>query len=291
MNSIIRRAMLSGLCAGLLLCLCACSADYSRAYERALSTFASGEYADAAEAFDRLGDYANAAAYAAYSHGLVFYEQGQYAEAEPCFAQSRDLLYGEERYQYCHAHALADEGRFAEAAEAFEAIGEFEDAPMRCQYCLGRAAEEEARYEDAMFAYENALTIDDAEDRLYNLRGQIYNRAIELKTRVTIKTPSTCLTSWATTSAAPTRRSNVRFTSRTPSTTRPTGWSKAATRRAPMTCFPPCPATATRRSARRISRPSWASNDDRRLIFHGQALFPLRRNGVEQDRQRHHGTP
>ena len=52
---------------------------------------------------------------------------------------------------------------------------------MRCQYCLGRAAEEEARYEDAMFAYENALTIDDAEDRLYNLRGQIYNRAIELK--------------------------------------------------------------------------------------------------------------
>ena len=53
--------------------------------------------------------------------------------------------------------------------------------PMRCQYCLGRAAEEEARYEDAMFAYENALTIDDAEDRLYNLRGQIYNRAIALK--------------------------------------------------------------------------------------------------------------
>ena len=119
MNSILRRAMLSGLCAGLLLCLCACSADYSRAYERALSTFASGEYADAAEAFDRLGDYANAAAYAAYSHGLVFYGQGQYAEAEPCFAQSRDLLYGEERYQYCHAHALADEGRFAEAADDY----------------------------------------------------------------------------------------------------------------------------------------------------------------------------
>ena len=38
---------------------------------RALDTFASGEYAEAAEAFERLGDYAQAPAYAAYSRGLV----------------------------------------------------------------------------------------------------------------------------------------------------------------------------------------------------------------------------
>lgn len=71
---------------------------------------------EAAEAFERLGDYAQAPAYAAYSRGLVLYEQGQYAQAEEYFAQSRDILYGEERYQYCHAHALAEEGCFAEAA-------------------------------------------------------------------------------------------------------------------------------------------------------------------------------
>lgn len=70
---------------------------------------------------------------------------------------------------------------FAEAAEAFEAIGDFEDAPLRSQYCLGRDAEANARYDEALFAYEAAITIDDAEDRLYNLRGQIYNRAIALK--------------------------------------------------------------------------------------------------------------
>ena len=106
------RALL-GLCVAVAVCLSACSTDYSRSYNRALDTFASGEY--------------------------------------------------------------------AEAAEAFEAIGEFEDAPLRCQYCLGRDAEAGARYDEALFAYEAAITIDDAEARLYNLRGQIYNRAIALK--------------------------------------------------------------------------------------------------------------
>ena len=76
---------------------------------------------------------------------------------------------------------LSASGNDTEAAEAFEAIGEFEDAPLRCQYCLGRDAEANARYDEALFAYEAAITIDDAEDRLYNLRGQIYNRAIALK--------------------------------------------------------------------------------------------------------------
>ena len=160
-----RLGALLGLCAAVALCLSACSTDYSRSYNRALDTFASGEYAEAAEAFERLGDYAQAAGYAAYSRGLVLYEQGQYAEAEPYFAQSREILYGDERYQYCHAHVLAQEGRFAEAAEAFEAIGEFEDAPLRCQYCLGRDAEAGARYDEALFAYEAAITIDDAENR------------------------------------------------------------------------------------------------------------------------------
>ena len=74
-----RLGALLGVFAGVLLCLAACSTDYSRSYNRALDTFASGEYAEAAEAFERLGDYAQAPAYAAYSHGLVLYEQGQYA--------------------------------------------------------------------------------------------------------------------------------------------------------------------------------------------------------------------
>lgn len=64
-----RLGALLGVFAGVLLCLSACSTDYSRSYNRALDTFASGEYAEAAEAFERLGDYAQAPAYAAYSRG------------------------------------------------------------------------------------------------------------------------------------------------------------------------------------------------------------------------------
>lgn len=50
-----RLGALLGVFAGVLLCLSACSTDYSRSYNRALDTFASGEYAEAAEAFERPG--------------------------------------------------------------------------------------------------------------------------------------------------------------------------------------------------------------------------------------------
>ena len=46
-----RLGALLGVFAGVLLCLSACSTDYSRSYNRALDTFASGEYAEAAQAF------------------------------------------------------------------------------------------------------------------------------------------------------------------------------------------------------------------------------------------------
>ena len=62
-----------------------------------------------------------------------------------------------------------------------EAIGDLRTAPFAASIAWGRDAEANARYDEALFAYEAAITIDDAEDRLYNLRGQIYNRAIALK--------------------------------------------------------------------------------------------------------------
>jgi len=46
------RALL-GLCVAVAVCLSACSTDYSRSYNRALDTFASGEYAEAAVGFLR----------------------------------------------------------------------------------------------------------------------------------------------------------------------------------------------------------------------------------------------
>ena len=167
------------LCA--LLFLSACSENKSGQFEDAIAVFAKGEYAEAADMFEKLGDYATASTYAAYSRGLVLYEQGQYSAAEPYFAQARDFMYGEQRYQYCHAYALMESGQFAQAAQTFAAIGDFEDAPMQTEYCYARMAEENKDYESALYGYEAAQTLHDAQDRLLNLQGQLYNRAIALK--------------------------------------------------------------------------------------------------------------
>jgi len=168
----------------LLLCLtllCGCSQDRSGAFEKALDLFADGNYADAAQAFSRLGDYATAPTYAAYSQGLVLYEQGQFAAAAPYFEQTRDFMYGEQRYRFCSAHALLEAGQYAQAADAFALLPDFEAAPLWKQFCTARAAEESKDYETALYAYEAAGTLEDAEERLYNLRGQIYNHAIALR--------------------------------------------------------------------------------------------------------------
>ena len=177
----IRRAGLMCLCAVLLLSLTACTQDKSLTYNRAVNLFASADYAEAAKVFEKLGDYASAPTYAAYSQGLVLYEQGQYSAAAPYFEKTQDFMYGRERYRYCYAHSLMDAGQFADAFAAFAAMGAFEDAPIQAQYCEARAAEDSKDYETALYGYEAALGLHDAEDRLYNLQGQIYNRAIALK--------------------------------------------------------------------------------------------------------------
>lgn len=165
----------------LLLCLSGCAQNNSGKLESAIKLFANGDYAEAAEAFEKLGDYSTAPIYAAYSRGLVLYEQGQYSAAEPYFAKTREFMYGEERYQYCHAIALMEAGQFGEAAAAFAKMDEFEDAAMQREYCLARHAEETKDYESALYSYEAAGLLHDAQDRLINLQGQLYNRAIALK--------------------------------------------------------------------------------------------------------------
>ena len=165
----------------LSLALTGCAPNNSGKFESALKLFANGDYPEAAEAFEKLGDYSTAPTYAAYSRGLVFYDQGQYSAAEPYFAQTREFMYGEERYQYCHAIALMESGQYSEAAAFFLKMGEFEDAPMQAEYALARAAEENKDYESALYHYEAAGSLHDAQDRLINLQGQLYNRAIAFK--------------------------------------------------------------------------------------------------------------
>ncbi len=174
---LIRRLLLLLLC----LSLTACAQTRKLTYDEAVELFASGDYAGAAAAFERLGDTANAPTYAAYSRGLVLYDQGQYAAAMPYFEKSQHFMYGQERYVYCQAHGLMEAGDFAGAALLFRSLFDFEDAPQWAEYASARAAENNKDYEAALYGYEAAGQLADAEDRLYNLRGQIYNRAIDLR--------------------------------------------------------------------------------------------------------------
>jgi len=166
----------------ILLCLLALlvsgCGDKASAYDKALELFADGEYADAAAAFSKLGDYLQAETYAAYAQGLTYYEQGGYTEAEPYFEQTRDFMYGDQRYRFCHAYVLQETGAFAQAAQWYEELGEFEDAVYAAAYCRARAAMESEDYETALIAYDEAEGYLDSEALLDALNFEIYEHAI-----------------------------------------------------------------------------------------------------------------
>ncbi|MFH1512602.1 MAG: hypothetical protein ABIG45_04530 [Bacillota bacterium] len=169
----------------LLLCFLALSlsgcGDKSAAYDNALAIFGEGEYAQAAAAFARLGDYLQAETYAAYAQGLTFWEQGNFIAAEPYFGQTRSFMYGDQRYRFCHAYTLETAAQFADAATWYGELGAFEDAPQRAAYARARLAMETMDYETAIVNYRDAKGYSDAAARLDALNFEIYEHAIALK--------------------------------------------------------------------------------------------------------------
>ncbi len=165
----------------LLLCLSACSVNQSGTYNKGVEAFANGDYAEAADLFEKVGDYSNAPTYAAYSRGLVLYDQGQYVAAEPYFAKVRDFMYGETRYQYCHGYVLETQGMYAEAATTFLALADYEDAAIHYRYSNARYAEENNDFETALYDYQLAGDYEDAATRLDMLRTQVYDQAVLLR--------------------------------------------------------------------------------------------------------------
>lgn len=177
-----KRLCMLALLTAMALVLSGCGINYSKTYSDAVESFADGEYADAAEAFEKLGDYSNAATYAAYSRGLVLFDQGQYIAAEPYFAKVRDFMYGETRYQYCYGCVLESQGSYSEAAAIFLALGQYENAPTLYRYNNARYAEDNNDFATALYDYQQAGDYSDAAIRLDNLRIQIYDQATLLMT-------------------------------------------------------------------------------------------------------------
>jgi tetratricopeptide (TPR) repeat protein len=164
----------------LMLLLFGCG-DKSAAYDRALAIFGEGDYAQAASAFAKLGDYLQAETYASYAQGLTYWEQGAYDTAEPYFEQTRDFMFGGQRYRFCHAYVLEQAGNFAEAAALYAELAEFEDAPRRAAYARARATMDNTDYETALVNFKEAAGYADAAARLDALNFEIYDRAIALK--------------------------------------------------------------------------------------------------------------
>ena len=158
-----------------------CARNPSTAFNEGIEFFSQGEYAEAADVFERLGDYRQAPTYAAYSRGLVYFEQGDYLAAEPCFEKTQDFMYGKSRYAFCRAYRLESEGDYAQAAELYAALGEFENSVQTGRYCEGRIAEEQQEYEAALYAYAQAGQHSDAAIRLEELQYGIYTQAMGLK--------------------------------------------------------------------------------------------------------------
>jgi len=181
-NQIKRFATLALLCA-LVFLLPSCAQDYPLSYQRAIDLFSAGEFDDAARAFEKLGSYGNSQTYAAYSRGLVLFGQGAYADAIPYFEKTQDFMYGRSRYIYCVAYQMEEAGSFVEAAEMFYSLGNFEDAASHAVYCKARQAEASGDLDNALFTYESAGEYSDSSDRLAVLRGDVYNEAVELKTK------------------------------------------------------------------------------------------------------------
>ena len=138
-----------------------------KAYKKASSFFDDGDYAAAAEVFDGLGGYSDAAERAdeaRYELAAELFKNGKYDEAERGFRALGNFKDSRKRAElsknegdYEKAAALLQEGKWSDAAEAFKALGEFKDAPE-----LVKLAENEQMYEEAVKAYE-AGDYEDAE--------------------------------------------------------------------------------------------------------------------------------
>ncbi len=131
-----------------------------RNYKNAIALFDSGNYDEAATAFEALGDYKDA-------------------------VEQIDRCHNEKRYK--EAEVLLNDGKYSDAITAFKALGDYSDSVERfkeCYYCLACSELEAKNYFDALTHFKAADSYKDAKDKLEETEQIIYDlgtKALEEK--------------------------------------------------------------------------------------------------------------
>ena len=111
-------------------------------YEKAVQMLENGQYAEAVEAFEKLGDYEDslikyeeASNHRAYELALEKLETGDYLGASEDFAKLGDfqdsqtyMVEAENRFDYQNALDMLEQGNYQEAYSLFATLGDFQDA-------------------------------------------------------------------------------------------------------------------------------------------------------------------
>lgn len=185
-------------------------------YDAAQALFDAGDYWEAYEAFEALGDYSNSAARAAdskrkwkaarYKEAVALYKDEQYYEAKEIFealdgyeksrSYVKDCTWRIARIEYQQAKALFDAGDYEGAKALFEACGTYSDSRERAQaaadqiaarekaaaelelYQQGLALKEAGDLEGARNAFIQSGDCQDATDQLYEVIGMLAVRGV-----------------------------------------------------------------------------------------------------------------
>ena len=114
-------------------------------YDRAMDLYKSGNYAEAADLFEQVGDYKDSAEMAntcRYQQAVAAFNQENYTEAMRLFQglgsykDSADWVEKcEQRIDYDRAVTLYNQGDYEAAAEIFEGLGDYKDSADRAEQC------------------------------------------------------------------------------------------------------------------------------------------------------------
>ena len=204
--------ILAALTLALVTVLTGCASDEGT-YKAAMKLLNKGKYAEAAEKFESLGGYEDAAQMALYAKAQDEAEKGNYETAVVTlssmgsFKDAPQLVtyYTARQYEdsadyaqaiatywtvplfrdsgkhladlYAKAQTEADAGRYGVAFTILEALGDYEEAPQLISYYTARQNEDSANYGKAIAVYNRMPNFRDVKERLADLYAKAQKKA------------------------------------------------------------------------------------------------------------------